>query len=217
MRRILEFFAIVCLLVACSDASINFPTKQPLQEKMVAQTSVKIRQIDTKTLASFSTQQDGPKATSLPSITPIEYRIGVGDMLSIHVFDQPELVVPSSQAALGFLVQADGTLAYPFLKSVPAAGRTVEDLRRDMTLGLSKFFTDPQIDIRISDFKSQRVVVGGEVLHPGTLSLSTNPMTLLEALNGAGGLAPDADPAHATACNASRRRPGRPPHMQMIH
>lgn len=194
MRRILESLAIFCLLMACSDASINFPTKKPLQEKMVAQTAVKILKIETETLANFSTQQDGPKATNLPSITPMEYRIGAGDMLSIHVFDHPELAVPSSPAASGYLVQADGTLAYPFLKSVPAAGRTVEDLRQEMTLHLSKFFTDPQIDIRVSDFKSQRVVVGGEVLHPSTLSLSTNPMTLLEALNGAGGLAPEADP-----------------------
>jgi polysaccharide export outer membrane protein len=198
MRPLLPCIAMACLLMACSDASVSFPTAHPQQANLAAQSHVTILQINPKTLAGFTTQQGGPKRTALPPVKPVEYRIGAGDVLSIYVFDHPELSVPSAQTASGFLVQADGNLAYPFLKSVPAAGRTVADLRQDMTLGLAKFFTDPQLDIRVTDFKSQRVVVGGEVLHPGTLSLGTTPLTLLEAVNGAGGLDPAADPQAIT-------------------
>ena len=68
-------------------------------------------------------------------------------MLSIYVFDHPELFVPCAQVAWGFLVQSDGNLAYLFLKSAPTAGQTVEGFRQGMRLGMAKFFTDPQLHI----------------------------------------------------------------------
>lgn len=73
-----------------------------------------------------------------------------------------------------------------------------------MTERLSKFFPDPQVDVRITGFNSQRVVVGGEVGRPTTQSIRTTPLTLLEAINEAGGLGDDAD-----ARNITVRRDGK--------
>ena len=193
MRLHLLGLLALCMLVACTDGSVKFPTAQKPQEKVAAETHVTIVRINQDNIASFAKLHGGPEATKLPSSKSGEYRIGPGDVLSIYVFDHPELAVPSAAAGAGFLVKSDGGLAYPFLSTIPAAGKTVEELRVEMTQGLTKYFPAPQVDIRVLSFNSQQVVVIGEVNRPGTLALDTKPMTLLDAINAAGGMDADAD------------------------
>lgn len=183
----------LCLLMACTDGSVTFPTAKKAQERVAADSNVAIVRITQDNIATFAKPHGGPEATKLASAKADEYKIGPGDVLSIYVFDHPELAVPSAQPGAGFMVNADGGLTYPFLNTVAAAGKTVEELRDEMTLGLTKYFPTPQVDIRVLAFNSQRVVVTGEVNRPGTLALDTKPMTLLDAINAAGGMDPDAD------------------------
>ena len=193
MRLPLLGLLALCLLVACTDGSVKFPTAQKPQEKVAAETHVTIVRINQDNIASFAKLHGGPEATKLPPTKSGEYKIGPGDVLSIYVFDHPELAVPSAAAGAGFLVKSDGSLAYPFLSTIPAAGKTVEELRVELTQGLTKYFPAPQVDIRVLTFNSQQVVVIGEVNRPGTLALDTKPMTLLDAINTAGGMDADAD------------------------
>jgi len=194
----------LCLLLGCTDGAITFPTTQPSQDRVAAQTHVTIVRITQDNIASFSKPHGGPAQTQLSSAKSGEYKIGPGDVLSIYVFDHPELTVPSLQPGAGFVVKTDGTLAYPFLNTIPAAGKTVEELRADMTTGLTKYFPAPQVDIRVLTFNAHQVVVIGEVGHPGTLSLDTKPMTLLDAINAAGGMAADADARAVTVRRAGK-------------
>lgn len=193
MRLSLPGLLTLCLLMACTDGSVTFPTKQKSQERVAAETHLTIVRISQDNIATFAKPHGGPEATKLSSAKTGEYKIGAGDVLSIYVFDHPELAVPSAEAGAGFMVKSDGSLSYPFLNTIPAAGKTVEELRADLTQGLTRYFPEPQVDIRVLAFNSQRVVVTGEVNRPGTLALDTKPMTLLDAINGAGGMDPDAD------------------------
>ena len=190
--RIIGLMAL-CLLAACTDGAVTFPTAQKAQERVAGDTQVVIVRISQDNIATFARDYRGPEVSKLASAMPAEYKIGPGDVLSIYVFDHPELAMPSSEEGSGFVVKADGSLAYPFLKTISVAGKTVEDLRNEMTRGLSKYFPEPQIDIRVLRFNSHRVVVTGEVNHPGTLMLDTKPMTLLDAVNASGGIAANAD------------------------
>ncbi len=193
MRLSLPGLLTLCLLMACTDGSVTFPTKQKSQERVAAETHLTIVRINQDNITTFAKPHGGPEATKLSSAKTGEYKIGAGDVLSIYVFDHPELAVPSAQVEAGFMVKSDGSLSYPFLNTIPAAGKTVEELRADLTQGLTRYFPEPQVDIRVLAFNSQRVVVTGEVNRPGTLALDTKPMTLLDAINGAGGMDPDAD------------------------
>ena len=193
------------LLAACTDGAVTFPTGQKPQAKLAAETHVTIVRIGKDNIATFAKGHRGPQASELASATASEYKIGAGDVLSIYVFDHPELAVPSAVPGAGFMVRSDGSVAYPFLNAVAAAGKTVEDLRVEMTRGLSKYFPEPQVDIRVLNFNSQRVVVTGEVSRPGTLALDTKPMTLLDAINASGGMDADADARFVTV-----RRGGKP-------
>ncbi|MES2884938.1 MAG: polysaccharide biosynthesis/export family protein [Pseudomonadota bacterium] len=120
------------------------------------------------------------------------YRLGQGDVVRIVVWDHPELNNPSGQAqgdsaSSGRLVEPDGKLFFPYIGRVQAAGLTPTQLREDIIAALSKFIKQPQIDVRITEFRSQRVYVTGEVTSPGPIFLNDVPVAALDAIASKGG------------------------------
>jgi len=87
---------------------------------------------------------------------------------------------------------------------VRVAGRLVGDVQRELTTRLAEFFPDPQIEVKIAAFNAQKAVVTGAVAAPQSLAISNIPLTLLEAINAAGGLKDDADSQRITIRRAGR-------------
>lgn len=85
----------------------------------------------------------------------------------------------------GYLVESDGTLTFPKLGKITAAGKTKASLKAELEKGLQLYLKDPSITIRNLNYK---VTVLGEVTRPGTYTSLNERMTLLEALGQAGDL-----------------------------
>lgn len=152
---------------------------------------VVVRDISPKTILQL--EQEKKLTDQLPSelmaYSPSEYRIGPGDALLITVWDHPELTTPAGQFASDVnarTVRADGSLYYPYLGVVRAAGMTLEELRLSMSLRLSKFITSPQLDISISRFGSRRIFLSGAFIRNESQILTELPLSLAEALGKAG-------------------------------
>jgi polysaccharide export outer membrane protein len=141
---------------------------------------------------------------------PPPYVIGSGDLLSIVVWDHPELangsvasaIAPTSatvdpgnatNAAVGFVVDHAGRIQFPLIGMVAVDGLTEERARALLTTKLAKYLTSPNVTLRVLAYRSKRVYVDGEVKQPGLQAINDIPMTLMEALNRAGGLLPTAD------------------------
>jgi polysaccharide export outer membrane protein len=143
---------------------------------------------------------------------PAPYAIGNGDVLSIVVWDHPELAggmaasqtADPSGAALnansaanasapGFVVDHLGRIQFPLAGLLKVEGLTEEGARALLTSKLAKYLANPNVTLRVQAYRSKRVYLDGEVKQPGLQAINDIPMTLVEALNRAGGLLPTAD------------------------
>ncbi|MDR6935634.1 MULTISPECIES: polysaccharide biosynthesis/export family protein [unclassified Luteibacter] len=126
----------------------------------------------------------------LTSYRPDEYRIGPGDSLYITVWEHPELTSPAGSqqqtAANGRLVRPDGTLFYPYVGLLHAAGLSVEELRVAITDRLTKYIEKPQVDISVVNFASQKVTLGGAFVKTDPQDITVTPLTLAQAVGTAG-------------------------------
>lgn len=87
----------------------------------------------------------------------------------------------------GYLVEADGTINFPLLGKIKVAGLCRRELREFIQEGLKKegYIKDPIVTVRFLNF---RIMVLGEVARPGTFNITSERVTLFEALSLAGDL-----------------------------
>ncbi|HEX7794362.1 MAG TPA: polysaccharide biosynthesis/export family protein [Vicinamibacterales bacterium] len=114
-----------------------------------------------------------------------EYAIGPQDVLTVQVFGEPEY-------SGKYTVEQDGTFTYTQIGRIKAAGLTLRALEQELKKQLADgFLKNPQVAVSIETYRSQRVLILGEVRSPGEYQLAGG-MTLLAALARAGSISPTA-------------------------
>jgi polysaccharide export outer membrane protein len=111
-----------------------------------------------------------------------DYRLGADDKIQVSVNGDPKL---TQQLVIG----PDGTVSLPLLGDVVLGGLSVREAVENVTELLARdYLVDPKVDLQIIEYKSQWVMVMGEVGKPGRVPLRGSA-TLKDALSDADGLA----------------------------
>lgn len=125
-----------------------------------------------------------------------QYRVAPFDVLSITVWDHPELTIPAGEfraaEQAGNPVLADGTMFYPHVGVVEVGGKTLPEVRTLLTERLRRVIANPQLDVRVAAFRGKRFQVTGEVAQPSTLPIMDVPVRVQDAIASARGLTPEA-------------------------
>jgi polysaccharide export outer membrane protein len=112
----------------------------------------------------------------------VDYLIGPGDILNISVWKDEALTRQC-------VVLPDGKIAFPLIGQMPAAGRTVADISKELEQKLARFVPGVDLSVAVHQVNSLIVYVIGRVNSPGRFVLNTD-VNVLQALAMAGGLNP---------------------------
>jgi polysaccharide export outer membrane protein len=120
------------------------------------------------------------------SATPL-YVIQPNDLLKIFVWKQPDM---SGQV----LVRPDGRISLPLVQDIQAAGKTPEELKKNIEESLKEYIEFPTVTVIVDAIQSYKVFVTGQVSKPGPI-MTEKPISVLQAIALAGGFLPIAKPA----------------------
>jgi polysaccharide biosynthesis/export protein len=135
-----------------------------------------------------------PSLIANQRISTYFYHVAPADVLNISVWEHPEFsfnVGASVGAASagqgnggggGYFVNKHGDIYFPLIGSVRVANKTVDSIRSEISYRLRQYVPNPQIDVRVSDFRGQKIYVLGEVAKTGFLPITDQQMTIADAL-----------------------------------
>lgn len=124
----------------------------------------------------------GPPDQNYPSepVTLVDTSLGAGDLFDIRVYRNEEL-------SASYSVNAEGTISFPLIGEVVVAGKTPEQVESEIRTRLSDgYLVDPQVSILVTEYRSKKISIFGQVQKPGTLGY-VDGMTIVEAISRAGG------------------------------
>lgn len=132
--------------------------------------------------AAEDAKLDGVKPLD-PSIAapvdPGKYEIGAEDVLFIRVWREPDFTLPVA-------VRPDGKITIPLIGEVQAAGQTPLQFTAVLKQLLMQYLNNPDVSVFVTEVRSKKFYIDGEVNRPGSFALVT-PTSVLEALSRAGG------------------------------
>lgn len=212
LAHYLVLIVLLGVLSGCAMAPGGHIDQDNLEQSLDGR--VDVEQI-TPDLVNAMFERDASSRVPSPVLNPVvpgyEYRVGPGDILSVIVYDHPELTIPAgserSAAETGNRIRPNGTMFYPYVGRVRVEGMTLDEVRNLITRRLANVINEPQVEVGIAAFNSQKVYISGAVENPGTLPLTIVPMTILDAISAVGGARENADWRNVTLSrNGSEER-----------
>lgn len=182
--------ASVCLVQACTGLYVSLPddaadsdvdiTVQPITAALVTQKS--------------AARANPPSTLDGANFSTYLYRVGIGDVLDISI---PSIAsVPGTLATApypaareqdrGYTVAPDGSIWLPYVGPIKVQGSSIRQVQDQVVKELSRFIKTPQVSVSVTQFRSQKVLVAGQVPKPGYLPVTDVPLTLVGALSAAG-------------------------------
>jgi len=149
--------------------------------------------INASTIAPYMAGAARPVVATITKPLPPEVRLAPGDTLNVLIADTaPEgssLFAPlaTGGTVLKSRIDSQGMLSLPYVGRQFVAGMTLDQVEQMIRRQLKGITTDVQTHIELVGDLSGSVLVAGAVKTPGRFTTLQGPLTLLDAVNQAGG------------------------------
>jgi polysaccharide export outer membrane protein len=198
----------------CTAFGASGPTSRAVhsaENRPLAGSLIKVIDVnDAVTRQVLSANRTTMFSETLGDAPPIGTIIGRGDVLGVTIWEAPPAALFGSQAAFGatntgsllsstagvsqqtalpeMMVDSDGMIQVPFAGSIPAAGRTPEQVQREIVRRLTGKAHDPQVIVRLVQDANSTVTVVGDVGDSKRVTLTPRGERLLDVLAASGGV-----------------------------
>lgn len=136
-----------------------------------------------------------PELIHNQKISRYVYRIAPTDVLQINVWEHPEFNFTGTNAITGavsagsggsgvsgYLVNASGDIYFPLVGNVHVADKTVDQVRQELAHLLKTYVPNPQLNVRVAEFRGRKTYVLGEARKTGFLAINDQQLTIAHAL-----------------------------------
>ncbi|KAB0542994.1 hypothetical protein F7P85_10505 [Kerstersia gyiorum] len=210
MAKTLKLAALlpVALLSACTGMYIGVQAPEQAQEAELTSEDIAsradIHSINAQSLAELLAAQRASAARQRQQVVSGQQEQGSGyqyllapqDVLNITVWNHPELNNPAGQLSsdlAGRPINDDGYFFYPYVGRIKAAGRTPAQIRTELTQKLTRYLTEPQVDVSVLSYRGRRAFASGELKSPGPRPITDVPLRVTDLVAQSGGLTEKAD------------------------
>ncbi len=153
----------------------------------------KLIDLSAQTIGPYMRPKDAATESSVAMPTVPEIRLVPGDVMRIMVADsaiEGAVFAPLATGGTVFdniRVDSKGTISLPYVGRQNVTNMTPTDVETLIRKKLKGITTDPQVQVALTGDLSGSVLVAGAVKTPGRFSALQGPLTLLDAINRAGG------------------------------
>jgi polysaccharide export outer membrane protein len=139
----------------------------------------------TSAATSAALQQPQAQQDAVPATDVRLEALGMGDMVRVSVFRNPELTTEAR-------VSERGTILFPMIGEVPVSGLTPSQAGQRIAdkLRMGKYVVNPEVTVSMMQVNSRQVSVLGNVVKPGRYPLDSTSVRLTDFIAAAGGIAP---------------------------
>lgn len=147
---------------------------------LFAQAASKAKEAEPKAAAASAAKTaDVSGSASIGKPHDDSFILGADDVVAVNVWKEPEI-------SRSVPVRSDGKISLPLVGEVQASGQTPRQLEVEIAKRLQNYISEPDVTVIVTDMKSQKFNVLGQVARPGSYRLSS-PLTVLDAIALAGG------------------------------
>ena len=167
-QKIFFIYFIFLLFITSCGSRKNFNYLQGHIDEKIEVKNIKLKQGDLIGVKIFGCDQESLELFNIPDIQ-----------------NQPQGIYSPAIVANGYFINSKGVIDLPLIGEVNLEGLSISESSEVIKLKLKKYITDPKVNVQILNF---RITILGDVSRPGTIFISDDKVSLLEALGLVGDL-----------------------------
>lgn len=180
LRKPIQLLLIMFVMAVLAACGTNPLAAEP-DTNTVKTTAPDTATTDVKDAATVPGSNAGTATVKETQETPSRdtYIVQPGDLLTISVWREKDL---QSEVA----VRPDGGINFPLAGDIMVAGKTIEQIQKDIAAKLTKYVPDPVVTASVKQSQGNKIYVVGKVNKPGEF-VSNRTIDVMQALSMAGG------------------------------